>query len=491
MASIKEISGYPAVHQTTENRGSTSGGKKSVSDVKDSFSQVLSQTADSPKPNTADTVENPKETLAKESSVKELDQGLENLTEEDGKQTKEHGKPEDVLWMMASAIPQSLSTVAVSELGTAATQVAPETLEAVTETLQATTEAPQTAAGMMQEMTAIVSEPSANPQLQEALTASVPNTDPKPTAIQAETVQTNPVFGESTKAETSRINPAQTEISQTNPVQTGTSQTNPVQTDIPQTEALQTNRLQTGTSQAEHSQTGTGRTEQPSGEAASAKTLGQQEAPETPQNTASDMKQQTETVRADLVGLRKGASVLEGSVKTEDRTEEAVLQQAADLSETGKSQPDDAIRIKVAEPFRQVTPELAEKLADKISQSIANGRPECEIQLDPENLGRISIKLSMLESGIKVLLSCDNPKTLELLADKSAGISRIVEHNTNGPVIMETKDSEYWNQQKNATDQHSGRNREQEPRQEDHRKSESDDFMQQMRLGLYREPNAG
>ncbi|MEG2699821.1 MAG: hypothetical protein RR995_01340, partial [Hungatella sp.] len=77
MASIKEISGYPAVHQTTENRGSTSGGKKSVSDVKDSFSQVLSQTADSPKPNTADTVENPKETLAKESSVKELDQGLE------------------------------------------------------------------------------------------------------------------------------------------------------------------------------------------------------------------------------------------------------------------------------------------------------------------------------------------------------------------------------------------------------------------------------
>ncbi|MEG0566156.1 MAG: flagellar hook-length control protein FliK [Hungatella sp.] len=484
MASIKEISGYPAVHQTTENRGSTSGGKKSVSDVKDSFSQVLSQTADSPKPNTADTVENPKEALAKESSVKELDQGLENLTEEDGKQTKEQGKPEDVLWMMASAIPQSLSTVAVSELGAAVTQSAAETL-------RVEAEAPQTAAGMMQEMTAIVSESSANPQLQEALTALVPNTDPKPTAVQAETVQMNPVFGESTKAETSRINPAQTEISQTNPVQTGTSETDQVQTDIPQTEALQTNRLQTGTSQAEHSQTGTGRTEQPSGEAASAKTLGQQEAPETPQNTAPDMKQQTETVRADLVGLRKGASVLEGSVKTEDRTEEAVLQQAADLSETGKSQPDDAIRIKVAEPFRQVTPELAEKLADKISQSIANGRPECEIQLDPENLGRISIKLSMLESGIKVLLSCDNPKTLELLADKSAGISRIVEHNTNGPVIMETKDSEYWNQQKNATDQHSGRNREQEPRQEDHRKSESDDFMQQMRLGLYREPNAG
>ncbi|MEG0687123.1 MAG: flagellar hook-length control protein FliK [Hungatella sp.] len=474
MASIKDLSGYPAAHPTTESRGSVSRGKKAVSDVKDSFSQVLSQTADPPKPNTADTVENRKEALEKEPSVKELDQGLENLTEEDGKQTKEQGKPEDVLWMMASAIPQSLSTAAVSELGATVTQSAAETL-------RVEAEAPQTAAGMMQEMTAIVSESSANPQLQEALTALVPNTDPKPTAVQAETVQANPLFGESTKAETSQINP----------VQTGTSQTNPVQTDIPQTEALQTNRLQTGTSQAEHSQTGTGRTEQPSGEAASAKTLGQQEAPETPQNTAPDMKQQTETVRADLVGLRKGASVLEGSVKTEDRTEEAVLQQAADLSETGKSQPDDAIRIKVAEPFRQVTPELAEKLADKISQSIANGRPECEIQLDPENLGRISIKLSMLESGIKVLLSCDNPKTLELLADKSAGISRIVEHNTNGPVIMETKDSEYWNQQKNATDQHSGRNREQEPRQEDHRKSESDDFMQQMRLGLYREPNAG
>lgn len=159
------------------------------------------------------------------------------------------------------------------------------------------------------------------------------------------------------------------------------------------------------------------------------------------------------------------------------------------LAESLKNQanPQETIKIKVAEPFRQVSTAMAENMGNKITHKIIEGVQEFHIQLMPENLGKISIKISVLETGIKVLMNCDNQKTLGLLTDRADVIGQIVERNTDTPVVVEVKEDNYWNQQKNATDQHKNQNQS-DQRDNNHKKSdraETSDFINQLRLGIY------
>lgn len=165
--------------------------------------------------------------------------------------------------------------------------------------------------------------------------------------------------------------------------------------------------------------------------------------------------------------------------------EEPVTSQPLDILGDQSQKSEDMIRIKVAEPYRQIDRGAAEAMAQKITQNIKDGKQELIIQLTPEHLGKISIKISVVDEGIKVLLSCDNQKTLGLLADKSSGIGKIVENNLNTPVVVEVKEDGYWNQQKNATDQHKNHNQEAQQQSETSDKEDSEDFIQQLRLGLY------
>lgn len=149
-------------------------------------------------------------------------------------------------------------------------------------------------------------------------------------------------------------------------------------------------------------------------------------------------------------------------------------------------EPETPVRIKVAEPYKTLDTDAVKQLAAKISEGAAKGNKELIIQLTPENLGKISIKIAMEADGVKVVLSCENQKTLNLLSDKATGISHIVENNLNQHAVVEIKEDGYWNQQKDATDQHSGQ---QDRQQEEENKGngqqdDMDNFIQQMRLGM-------
>lgn len=144
----------------------------------------------------------------------------------------------------------------------------------------------------------------------------------------------------------------------------------------------------------------------------------------------------------------------------------------------------EVVKVKVAEPYDRLNTETVKDLADKLTERIANGKREFTIQLNPEMLGRIAVKISMADDGIKVTLSCEKQKTCQLLAEQASGINRIVEHNTGQPAVVEVKEG-YWEQQKDAMDQNSKQNQNQEQREQDKAsKAETDDFIQQLRLGF-------
>lgn len=178
-----------------------------------------------------------------------------------------------------------------------------------------------------------------------------------------------------------------------------------------------------------------------------------------------------------------GNVVVKEEVKTETKPEDATMLSDLQPKEV-KTEKAEIIRIKVAEPFRQVTPDVMNQISGSIKEQAMLGREELVIQLEPEHLGKIAIKISMEDSGVKVILNCESAKTQSLLAEKAAGIGRIVEDNLNRPVIVEMKEEGYWNQQKDATDQHASQNQRQQEQTEKQSIEDTELFIQQLRLGL-------
>lgn len=191
--------------------------------------------------------------------------------------------------------------------------------------------------------------------------------------------------------------------------------------------------------------------------------------------------QTTETDQTDKTSQMKQPE------KEADKLDISVLQQMMKGTEGARLQTE-PVRIKVAEPFNNVDENLMKQLGEKVTQNLSEGKQELNIQLTPEHLGKITIKITVLNESVKVLLTCDNQKTLGLLAERSDGLGHIIENNMKSPVVVEVKEDGYWNQQKNATDQHENQNGNQQEQQgRKNQKDEADGFLQQMRLGLFEE----
>lgn len=182
-----------------------------------------------------------------------------------------------------------------------------------------------------------------------------------------------------------------------------------------------------------------------------------------------------ESIQFEVKSTDDGETGLEAD--TVDFTRQSVLNQDQPVKNT------EVVKVKVAEPYREVNQAAVRQIAHTVQETASAGKQEVVIQLNPEHLGKIAIKITVLEDGIKVALSCDNAKTQTLLAEKAAGIGKIVEENMNTPVTVEVKQDGYWNQQKDAADQQA-RQQNSQNQQEKEKPENADDFLQQLRLGL-------
>lgn len=141
--------------------------------------------------------------------------------------------------------------------------------------------------------------------------------------------------------------------------------------------------------------------------------------------------------------------------------------------------------VKVGETLAVDTqsPEMDTRITDQIGTALEHGAQRVEIKLTPENLGPVVIDLTRSQDGtLQVVLHTATEKAASLLTQHSAALSELLHANTQAPVQVQVQRQEETNlYQQQYQDRQGGQNPEQQERR--HRQ-QSEDFLQQLRLGL-------
>ena len=182
--------------------------------------------------------------------------------------------------------------------------------------------------------------------------------------------------------------------------------------------------------------------------------------------------------------------------KTETKSDEKQMDKDTDLPENTtvtnkRTFSDDVINIKVGENTQIADADMAQKVSDKMLAKFSQNENEFEIQLMPKELGKITIKLVMQNGQAHVSMFAENAKTSSLLAEKAREISSIIEQNTGNETSVEVLDKkEMQPQDQNRESKGEGFDRQKEEQQKQHQHKmqaeRSVDFIQQMRLGLWK-----
>lgn len=130
------------------------------------------------------------------------------------------------------------------------------------------------------------------------------------------------------------------------------------------------------------------------------------------------------------------------------------------------------------------SPNVEQDLQDIIKYNLKADGDKIEIQLNPSNLGKITIELVQKDGSMSVLVTAENSKTLSLLAQHAGGIETMMQERLAQPVHVfieqqqqQFNDGQNHNNQQNQNNQNNQNNKPS--------KDEQQSFIDQLRLGLY------
>ena len=131
-------------------------------------------------------------------------------------------------------------------------------------------------------------------------------------------------------------------------------------------------------------------------------------------------------------------------------------------------------------------PDVAQQVDTQIAQALQQGESMVRVQLNPENLGTVTVEISRSADGIlRIALSAHNSETRGLLERHAADLQGLVSSRTQQEVQVNVQRGQESQQHQKNYDGHNGLAQEQQQerrRQQEH--TGSQDFMQQRRLGL-------
>ncbi len=125
---------------------------------------------------------------------------------------------------------------------------------------------------------------------------------------------------------------------------------------------------------------------------------------------------------------------------------------------------------------------IPQDLGKMLGAKMAEGARTLTLELEPANLGKLTIHLSYEGDRAAVSIMATNPKTLELLNQKASEIAAILEEKTGQETVIFTQKPENY-------DRNPDGKREREEQEEKHQQNKEehqsfDSFAQQLRLGL-------
>lgn len=146
---------------------------------------------------------------------------------------------------------------------------------------------------------------------------------------------------------------------------------------------------------------------------------------------------------------------------------------------------------KVGENFQLDTeqPDMDAQLANTIRQAAEAGLKQIQIKLSPENLGNLTIQLTQSGDGaLHVVLHATSAKAASLLTQHLDSLNLALQGLNQNQVHIEVQrheDAQQAQQQLNQQADPDGHNQQQHQQRQREEHTRSDDFLQQLRLGLF------
>ncbi len=169
--------------------------------------------------------------------------------------------------------------------------------------------------------------------------------------------------------------------------------------------------------------------------------------------------------------------------ETSDTEETPELQGAeteAPVFEDVKSVP---VKVGEAPKAAETEKPVEDQIAPRLTEALRNGETRVELQLTPENLGKVTVEMTWSkDGGLVVQLHAENRETQNLLSKNTSGLEQLLGREVQQEVRVEVPRQEE-SQRQDLYEQQQEQHRRQQ--QEQRRKQESgEDFLQQLRLGL-------
>lgn len=169
-----------------------------------------------------------------------------------------------------------------------------------------------------------------------------------------------------------------------------------------------------------------------------------------------------------------------GAKKTEEPSVSVAQQEQPLFGEV------ETVPVKVGETTPKINteaPDMEKQLADTIEANLKTAGDKVEVQLEPENLGRITIEMVQHEGKLGLVIYAENTKTTSLLAQHAGNLCALLEDRSGQIVQVQVQQQEQ--QPQPQYDGHNQQNQQQEQQQHPQQsKAEQDSFLGQLRLGL-------
>ena len=150
-------------------------------------------------------------------------------------------------------------------------------------------------------------------------------------------------------------------------------------------------------------------------------------------------------------------------------------------SSTGTAEKPAAADTGPADRLATAQDTLTEDLGNYLDTKISEKKGKLELSLEPERLGKLTIRLQYEKGKTEVTIFSTSAKTLEILSKEAGHLAQILEEKTGTPTVIYTPE-QTENRQNMDQDTGHGRNGRQD--QKEQRQKQDDSFAQQLRLGL-------
>lgn len=147
-----------------------------------------------------------------------------------------------------------------------------------------------------------------------------------------------------------------------------------------------------------------------------------------------------------------------------------------------------AAPIKVGEAPELEQSDPMQQINAQLTQALQKGESMVRIQLTPENLGQVTVEISQSAQGIlKVALTASSADTRSLLERHAGDLQGMLSNSTQQSVevsVQRQQESQQNQNQQHSYDGHNGHAQDGQERRQRREQTSSEDFMQQLRLGL-------